>query len=545
MHWRRSLSSSRTRSRNARRPGNVLVVALLSMLLLSQTIAGVGAVYASGPGDSDPELYKPVLAEQRDAVIGETAGTLSRFRIDATFTPTSGTTMASIAGDVDLRFVNSTPDALDELYFRLYPNNEEYESGGMTIDRVTLDGEELAVSLSVGDTVATVSLPDSLEPDDAIDLHISFTTTIPNDPIGSYGMFSYDEQHTSYALAHWLPLLAGYDPESGWLLDPPSQNGDPVFTNTALFDVTLTAPSDLVFVTTGSEIKASKLANGRTKHHYLSGPVRDFVMAADVDFEVESIAVGGTMVNSYFNTGSRDGGLAVLTAGAQALQVYNDLFGEYPYEEMDLVQIDLGNGAGGVEFPQLMFIGSDYYSNSASIPHFLEFIVAHEVAHQWWYGLVGNDQYAHAFMDEALANFVTTVYFGEIYGPDSEKEQVNYNLKTSYFAVLFNAQDEIVDQPSDAFRSQRTYGAIIYGKGALAFAAVRDAIGNKAFYAGLQEYYADYRFQVATPAEMKAAFEDASGQNLDELWRHWFDSAEGRKDFNAADLANLLKEIGR
>ena len=532
---------------NVRFSSRFRLILCLIVVSAAVSISGNGNAATPGPGDANPELYAPVLAAQRDAIYAQTEGDFSRFQIDATFFPATELELAMIEGGVDLRFVNQTPDELDELYLRLYANVDEYDTGAMSIDSATAAGEELETELSVAGTLVTIALPEAVGPGEAVDLEYTFTTIIPTDPLGSYGMFSYDAASGTYALAHWQPLLAGYDREIGWLLDPPSNFGDPVFTNTALFDVTLTAPSEFTFVTTGSAAGSDPTNNDTTTHRFVTGPVRDFVMAADTDFEVESVKIGDTTVSSYFEPGSVDGGLEVLTAAAQSLEVYNRLIGAYPFEEMDLVQIDLGNGAGGVEFPQLMFIGSDYYVSDGGsvIPHFLEYIVAHEVGHQWWYALVGNNQYLHAFTDEGITNYLTTVYFGEVYGAAAMDEQVNFNLKASYFSLLFNDGDQIIDQPTDDFPSQRSYGTIIYGKAALGFGAIHETIGDDAFFDALRSYAKEFRFDVALPEDLKAAFEESSGQNLDELWRHWFEAAEGREDFDAADMANLLKEIGR
>lgn len=533
-----------TRARG--RCGATARAAALILWLLLPPVAHAGAQTPDESAQAD--LYAAVVPSLRDAIRGATADELNRYRVDATFTAASGNDLATIDGTLDLRYVNQTGGSLDVLPFRLYPNADEYDTGGMAIDSAVVGGDALDVELSVADTVASVVLPRTLAPGDAVDLTIAFATTIPTDPTGSYGMFSLDERTGTYALAHWLPLLAGFDPESGFVLDPPSRNGDPVFTNTALFDVRLTAPSSLTFVTTGSEVDSASVDRTTTRHRFVSGPVRDFVMVADADYDETSTQVGETTVRSWFNPNSRDGGAAVLAAGAKSLEVYERLFGRYPYAELDLAQVSLGNGAGGVEFPQLAFIGSAYYAPTEATqatPGLQEFVVAHEVAHQWWYGLVGNDQYQHAFMDEGLASYVTTVYFGAVYGAAAEEEQVDYNLKAAYFSELFNDRDQIVDQPTDDFPSARSYGATVYAKGALAFGAIRAAIGDDAFFAALRAYASEYEFAVATPADLKGAFEDASGQNLDELWRHWFDAAEGRDDYDAADLANLLRAIGR
>ena len=102
----------------------------------------------------------------------------------------------------------------------------------------------------------------------------------------------------------------------------------------------------------------------------------------------------------------------------------------------------------------------------------------------------------------------------------------------------------MVDQPTDAFPSQAAYNAMVYGKAAVGFDALRAEIGDEAFYAGLQDYYRRFRFGVATPADLLAALERAAGRDLDETWRHWFEAAEGRQDFDEQDFLDLLIDLG-
>jgi aminopeptidase N len=194
----------------------------------------------------------------------------------------------------------------------------------------------------------------------------------------------------------------------------------------------------------------------------------------------------------------------------------------------------------------MVYIGASFYDSTsdAGDRRFLEFVVVHEVAHQWFYNVVGNNQYQHAFMDESLANYLSVVYFAAEYSADEANKQANLNLRLGYFDLLFQQGDEVVDQPTDDFPSEHAYGVVIYGKGALAFMELRREIGADAFFAGLQQYYRNFAFEVAEPEDMKAAFEAASGQDLTEFWTHWFEQPDGADDFDAADLARLLREIG-
>jgi len=492
------------------------------------------AADAPGPGVDDPALYAAVQPDQRAAIQKETAGQLSSYVIEAAL---SGDDASLVGGTVELRFVNDTERELSEIYLRLYANDSIYDPEGIMLGDVTSDGGAIPVEFAVDETVARLPLPSPLAAGMSVDLTIPFTTSVPDSHQG-YGMFGVAENSGTTSLAHWYPILAGYGPDGVWNLDPPSVNGDPIFSNTALYEVTLTAPTGLRIVTTGHEVAREATGDDLTRYEFVSGPARDFIVVADDDFDVVEDEVDGTLVRSWFNPRDTDGGERVLRYGVQALELFNDLFGSYPYEEMDLVQVPISNGAAGVEFPQLMLISERLYSEpeDVGVPGFLENVVAHEVVHQWWYALVGNNQYEDAFLDEGLTNYLSTaVYFERFYSPEIGEEQVDFYLRVPYVATLFDRGDEIVDQPTDDF-TQRDYGVMVYGKGALGFGAIHDAIGDDAFFAALQDYYETMRFEVVTPDDLLAAFERAAGRELGELWRHWFEAAEGDQDFSPDDL---------
>ncbi len=277
----------------------------------------------------------------------------------------------------------------------------------------------------------------------------------------------------------------------------------------------------------------------------MTGPVRDFTIVADDDFASVSRQVGGTTVTSYFNPANAGGGARVLEYGSRALATFNALFGTYPYREMDLVEVNL-RGAGGVEFPQLMYIGHALYDDDlGGNPHYLEFVTAHEVAHQWWYGLVGNNQHLDAFIDEGLAEYASSaVYFGAHYGEATARDQFDREVKLWYLNALFVAGDQIVDQPTDDFPNAASYAATVYGKAAVGFDAIRGEIGDEAFFAGLRDYLRQERFGVASPGDLRSAFAAAADRDIGELWRHWFEAAEGERDFSPQDYLELRAALG-
>lgn len=509
---------------------------LAAFVLVVGTLGGVAA-HAQSPVATPTagNLYADVIPSLADQVRLQTDGQLPVYTVTGNLVPASEQP-GRIEGALSLDYLNFTDAEQSQIYLRLYPNFEDYGGGSLTLSGATIDGQPVDATIGDDTSLATVQLPGPLAPGERTTLELSFVTTIPNDPVTSYGMFGYFSDTASYNLAQWMPLLAGWDPANGWVLDRPNTVGDPVFSNAAMFDISLTAPTDVTFVTSGKEVSTTPLGV-LTEHRWAAGPTRDFVMSAGTILAVMEQQVGETTIRSWYFPGYEEPAALVLQYGVDAFTVYSREFGTYPYSEMDLVQTRLGDQAAGVEFPGLMYIGAVHYDPTSD---YLEFTVVHEIAHQWWYGIVGNDQYLHAFMDESMANESSMIYKEQIGGSDAGHDWVRDYLKRPYLTTLFgNVGDQIVDQPSADFITNGPYGRIVYGKGALGFEAIRSTIGDDAFFAGLQQYVADHRFGIAQPEDLLAAFETASGQDLHELWAHWFQRAEGTQDFTPEDLMEI------
>lgn len=450
-----------------------------------------------------------------------------------------------IVGTLDLDYINTTGEALDELYIRLYPNLRQYGTGRMVIANVQVEGTPVdvqapdlhavpdATPVPIPDAgahdlaIIRIPLGDTLKPGDAISVRMDFSTTIPIDPPDDNGLFQYTPETGTWTLAHWFPMLAGHSPDTGWEIDPPAAWSDITFSNTALFDITLTAPDDLVLVTTGVETDTTDSAGHRTSR-ITTGPVRDVAIVAEPNLRSSSTEVGGTTVTSWYRPGEAAGGETILQWAAQSLEVFSDLFGPYPYTTLDIAPVP---DAIGYEFPQLVFIGSTFYADPEALgsrPGAIEFLVVHEVAHQWWYGLIGSNPHRHAWLDEGLTEYSTILYFEQQYGDEVAASHVRDGLIHRYALMLATVGDQVVNQPTVDFPDAATYYATTYRKAGLGFEAVRHAIGDEAFFSALPVYADEHRFGVAAPGDLQVAFEEASGQDLDDVWTLWFESDRGR-----------------
>lgn len=475
-----------------------------------------------------------IQPDMREAVLADVPADLAVYDLSADLI-TDGRNAAApeIHGTLRLTWTNTTGEALDALPFRLYANGPDREHDVVTVTSAAVDGGPVKPTLGNANSTLMVPLADPVAPGEDATIDLAFVSVLPVDSSSHYGIFGINSREGSLAMAQWYPVVAGRDPGAGWMLDPPSENGDPVFSDVALYDVSVRIDEDYELVATGVEQSVSAVdAEGKTTHRIVSGPVRDFTMVADDDLGRVSREVDGITVTSWFPTGQERVGGAVADYAAQAVTIFEDLLGPYPYTELDLVSVPL-DGAAGVEFPQLIYIGQGYYNDDQSLqaPNALDFTVAHEVIHQWFYALVGNNQYDHAFIDEGLTNFLSAqVYFERQYGQSVAARVVQRYLQDPFDRNVGRGNDQVVDQPTDEFATGNAYVFAAYSKAPLGFAAIRSEIGDDAFFAALRAYVAEFRFRVATPDDLLGAFEEASGTELDEVWRHWFEAAEGKQD---------------
>ncbi|MFQ5596408.1 MAG: M1 family metallopeptidase, partial [Anaerolineae bacterium] len=451
-----------------------------------------------------------------------TLNELTRYAIDVTIDFEN----LSFTGREVVNYTNAERTPLDKLYFRLFPNGgRSYGNGSLTVSGVTVDGKPVEPKLSLEDTVLEVRLPAILKRGKSTQLALEFEGTVPRDFGGSgeqsgYGIYNFAEG--VMALAGWYPILAVFDDE-GWNLDPTSATGDSVFSDAAFYTVNLSTRSNLVVAATGVQTNQQS-ENGTTRYEYVSGPTRDFFMILSPDFEVTTDSVDGVAVNSYYLPGKEAGGEAGLRIAADALRTYTQRFGLYPYVELDVVDAPMKNAAG-VEFPGIILIGDFLYDNYNN--PFFAVATAHEVAHQWWYNVVGNDVIDEPWLDEALTTYSSAVYFQDVTGPSAFQQNLQ-QWRQGYDQAVEKGRDDLITRPLEFWdqpANREFYGAIVYLKGALFFQALRDEIGDEAFFKALQMYYQTRKYKIATTDDLLNAFEEAAGRQLDIVFEEWLYSA--------------------
>jgi aminopeptidase N len=218
-------------------------------------------------------------------------------------------------------------------------------------------------------------------------------------------------------------------------------------------------------------------------HHYEMRDTRDFAFGASPSYRT----VGGTAgtlgrvrVQAWYTTGN---GAAALDTARSALSTFEATYGGYQWPSLVVAQT--GREQSGNEYPGIVFLGGPVMANREA--------VAHEVAHQWWYAMVGNDQINEPWIDEGLAQFSADYFFGR-FDPYKSVRPIN---------------SPVYDYPDidarETWRDPDSYNQTVYYKSSLFFDGLRGSLGNEAFFEALRTLVEENRNGVLTTAELVGA----------------------------------------
>jgi aminopeptidase N len=241
--------------------------------------------------------------------------------------------------------------------------------------------------------------------------------------------------------------------------------------------------------------------------------------------EVFARAVDGITIRATaLLTDTEQAGIDLGIAG-QSLQVYDTLFGQYPFNDFDLVLTpDTG---GGIEFPGYVMV-----SHARPTNYVREHIVSHEVAHQWWYSLVGDDIYREAWLDESFADYSTYLYLQKTAGAavaDQVFRQQIAGIWPGYSGNVKTADPFTGKRVGSAvweFRDFQEYDGIIYGKGPVFLQRLRLLLGDDRFFRLLQQHYQRNKYNITTGRLFLSEAVAIAGPDapaVEKLYRQWID----------------------
>lgn len=371
----------------------------------------------------------------------------------------------TIAVDETIRYYNTTGVALSEIVLSVQPNR----FSGFTLNSVSQDNTALT-SYNLSGQRLTISLPQQLAAGAATTLTLSFKINIPAKT--AEGLYGYDFNQIN--LVDWYPFVVPYS--NGWILHDPGPFGEHLIYDASDIEVNLKTGSNVIVAAS-----APSEQNGEWTRYRLYG-ARTFTLSASDEFLVSESAVGTTKIRSYYFSGYNAAAEGVLYAGVQAVSLFNVKFAPYPYETLAIVQADIHDGQ---ETDGLVFLSTDFYEQfGGGAKNNLTTIGVHEIAHQWWFGLVGNDQALEPWIDESMALYSEKIFYEYNYPRYGDWW---WQFRVDYFGPGGYVDSTVYNQPN--FRS---YTNAVYLNGGHFLQDLRETMGDDAFFSFLKDYAARY-----------------------------------------------------
>ncbi|MFJ1753466.1 M1 family aminopeptidase [Kitasatospora sp. NPDC088134] len=412
---------------------------------------------------------------------------------DATRTPaptgytvnlSSDSSGSTWTGHQSIGFSNPSATPLTEVYLRLWDNaHGTCPTTPVTVSNLT---GGTAGALSVSCTALKVTLPAPLAQGQSGSVGFDLSIAVPSgaDRFGHDGAYNF--------IGNALPVLAVRD-AAGWHLDPYTNNGESFYTLASDYTVTLDHPSNLLVPATGTSVDTPG-TGGRTVTTATAKNVREFAWGAGPFAKISGTSAAGTVVNVYSVSGiSSSDAQSMLSTAKSAVDAHAGRFGAYPYGELDAV-IDNNFWFGGMEYPGFVL---DLVSTTA---------LTHEIAHQWWYGIVGDDEYNAPWLDEAFTDYATDLAQG--------KTGTNCWNSTSWASSAEKITNSMAYWDANSSR----YSTVIYGYGKCALHDLRRTIGDTAMTNLLHDYASAHWYGISTTAEFKAAAQAATTVDLTSFW---------------------------
>lgn len=435
-----------------------------------------------------------------------------------------------------LVYHNRSQDTLEALYLNAYANvflpNSLYRPasddtlGYLEIQKIT-DESGQPLRSEIDENIVKIWLNQKLVPGKSTVVGSEYRLAIPP----SDARTGYRGNH--YDVAQWYLRPCVYD-RNGWHTDYYISDGE-FYGEFGNFSVALTVPADFVVGATGvlreERFETEPLLDQPKLKTlvYEAQDVHDFAFSCDPDYLRFSGIADGIEVNVLVLPHREDDWAYVLEWSLEAMKLFNRTFGRYPYEQITIA--DTYVNTGGMEFPNIVFIGD----LSTDGPEYFPAVIVHEIAHNWFQGLMGTNEQRFAWMDEGMTSFAEILAMEHLFG-----RRNNYSVKTDRWERWFKADDDIrtllqrsylvnallsetdpLNTHSERFSVAYQYDAQVYDKGAAVMFMLKYVLGDSLFYTGMRRYFDEWNRKHPYPEDFFATMETVSGHQLDYFFDEW------------------------
>ncbi len=367
-------------------------------------------------------------------------------------------------------------------------------------------------------TVMRVELPEPVQPQGTITVEIEFYSKLPG-AIRRAGFYD-----NFFMVTQWFPKI-GVLVDGEWNCHQYHAYSE-FFADFGVFEVAMTVPSEYVLGATGVRTGEIENSDGTKTYTHYQEDIHDFAWTACPDFvefreqyTLNDPPVKTEMIllvhRTHLNIKDR-----YLQALKNGLEFYSQSYGAYPYKTITLVDPPIkAMGAGGMEYPTLFTAGGvSFFPEGLRMS---EMVTIHEFGHGYWYGMVANNEFEEAWLDEGFNSYSEIKAMDKYYGNDRSMIDIGcIKLSDSLMArtqVIASSRLDPIVTKSWEFYSGGSYGVNVYQKAAITLLTLENYLGEDVMARVMKTYFERWKFRHPKTDDFIAVAEEVSGQDLD-----WF-----------------------
>jgi hypothetical protein len=452
-----------------------------------------------------------------------------RYELEAQLDPAK----KQVHGRARIELTNHSAAPLSELVFHLYLNafrdegsvfmrtsggqlrGSSFEgSGSIELATLTVAGRDVR-SLSATELVPNdrtqlrVPLATPLPPGEKLVVETRFDAQLP--PLFARSGYVDD----FFAVAQWFPKLAKLEPD-GSFASAPYQALTEFYADYADYALTVRAPSNLQVVAGGALVEQTTVGATRV-WKFAAERVHDIAFFAAPGYRVDVESVDGVLVRYFAPPGYERATREHAQVVRAGLGHFARMCGSYPYPELNVVVPPrAAGGAAGMEYPTLIVTGGAWLPTPGLPSLSGAFVTAHELAHQWFYGLLASDEVHFPVLDEGLSQWAALDLMRTLYGAREGVGALSFDrFEVERLVSTRLHKSAAPGQPAYDF-AVNEYSPSVYGRAALALESIRRAHGRPRFERALALYCERQRFAHPGPRELERAFDDSYGTGFAE-----------------------------
>lgn len=468
-----------------------------------------------------------IVQEQNEKVISEVPIINPTYTFNLNIDPKE----KKISGTQKIKYVNNTGIPLNKIFFNIPINafgadsnfqpyfdsekdliytKESSEGGHLTVFNIMVNQESLKF-IQKG-SVLEVDFISTIDANETVDIILELEGTIP-----SIKHRSGSNENVIW-INNFLPTIAVFD-KYGWHTDTYYPVGDPYFTDIANYNVTITTPSEYSVVSTDLEV--STISDNINTTVINTKLVRDFSFAIIKDFKVhtfltkEDVAVNFYTYSDLDNTKEKKIDQLLITT-EKSIDKLNQLLGTYPYHSLDFIETDTFFKEGVIG-SQIVFFDSDaLFGNNNS------YLITNAISHQWFYGIIGNNQIRDAWLDEGFSLFFTDYIM-------LDKNDFDSKLKEEYYLLQKNIllyKNKLLSVDLSVYDDKENYYAIQCIKSKLMIYSLFNKLGEQQFLDFVKLYQTNFSFSIVYKEDFISTAEQIYGDSLAEFFDSWMNFFE-------------------